>query len=82
MLIRRKPEQKRGICENAVFSLLNLRSRRLEVLNLYSLAATKEFAARTMENHEKPKSHEIYKFHLPVLGSLCRRRNLNPVSDV
>ena len=59
MLINRKPEQKRGICENAVFSLLSLRSRCLEVLNRYSLAVTKGFAARTMENHEKPESHEI-----------------------
>jgi len=59
MLISRKTEQKRGICENAVFSLLNLRRRRLEVLNRYSLAVTKGFAARAMENHEKPESHEI-----------------------
>lgn len=59
MLISRKPVQSRGVCENAVFSLLSLRSRRLEVLNRYLLAVTKGFAARAMENHEKPESHEI-----------------------
>ena len=44
-------EQKRGICENAVFSLLNLRSRRLEVLK-WVFAGRHQRVRRT--DHGKP----------------------------